>query len=412
MSVSRSEKVTFPGGVGEMLAARLDRPAGRPRAYALFAHCFTCNKDVFAASRIATALTDHGIAVLRFDFTGLGASEGEFANTNFSSNIADLVAAAEYMGRELEAPRILIGHSLGGAAVLAMASRIADAAAVCTIGAPADPAHVAAHFQDARPEIEAKGEAEVLLVGRPFRIQKQFLDDIEGHKLETAIAGLGKALLVFHAPRDATVGIENAARIFQAAKHPKSFVSLDDADHILSHKQDAVYVAEVIAAWAARYIVDAAATDRPPPPVAAPETVVVAETGEGSFAQAISVGGRHVLSADEPEDYGGADSGPSPYDFLLAGLGACTSMTMRMYARRKGLKLEQVAVTLRHNKVHAEDCTNCETQSGKVDHIERQIEITGDLTDEERGKLMEIADKCPVHRTLHSEVWVESRMKD
>jgi uncharacterized OsmC-like protein/alpha/beta superfamily hydrolase len=412
MSVSRSEKVTFPGGVGETLAARLDRPAGRPRAYALFAHCFTCNKDVFAASRIATALTDHGIAVLRFDFTGLGASEGEFANTNFSSNIADLVAAAEYMGRELEAPRILIGHSLGGAAVLAMASRIAEAAAVCTIGAPADPAHVAAHFQDARPEIEAKGEAEVLLVGRPFRIQKQFLDDIEGHKLETAIAGLGKALLVFHAPRDATVGIENAARIFQAAKHPKSFVSLDDADHILSHKQDAVYVAEVIAAWAARYIDDTAATDRPAPPVAAPETVVVAETGEGSFAQAISVGGRHMLSADEPEDYGGADSGPSPYDFLLAGLGACTSMTMRMYARRKGLKLEQVAVTLRHDKVHAEDCTNCETQSGKVDHIERQIEITGDLTDEERGKLMEIADKCPVHRTLHSEVWVESRLKE
>jgi putative redox protein len=263
MSASRSEKVTFPGGGGDVLAARLDKPVGRPRAYALFAHCFTCSKDIFAASRIAGALTDHGFAVLRFDFTGLGASEGEFANTNFSSNIADLVAAAEYMGRELEAPRILIGHSLGGAAVLAAANRMPEAAAVCTIGAPADPAHVTRNFLDARPEIEARGEAEVLLVGRPFRIKKQFLEDIEGHKLESAIAGLGKALLVFHAPGDATVGIDNAARIFQAAKHPKSFVSLDDADHILSRKEDAVYVARVIDAWAARYIGDAAAADRP-----------------------------------------------------------------------------------------------------------------------------------------------------
>ena len=350
MSASRSEKVTFPGGGGDVLAARLDKPAGRPRAYALFAHCFTCNKDIFAASRIAGALTDHGIAVLCFDFTGLGASEGEFANTNFSSNIADLVAAAEYMGRELEAPRILIGHSLGGAAVLAAAGRMPEAAAVCTIGAPADSAHVVKNFQDARPEIEAKGEAEVLLVGRPFRIQKQFLEDIEGHKLESAVAGLGKALLVFHAPGDATVGIDNAARIFQAAKHPKSFVSLDDADHILSRRDDAVYVARVIAAWVARYIDDAAGVDRPPPPVGVPGMVVVAETGEGPFAQAISVGGRLALKADEPEDYGGADSGPTPYDFLLAGLGACTSMTMRMYAGRKGLKLERVAVTLRHRQ--------------------------------------------------------------
>ena len=277
---------------------------------------------------------------------------------------------------------------------------------------------MAHHFHEARPEIEAKGEAEVLLVGRPaeiielFRIQKQFLDDIEGHKLEVAIAGLGKALLVFHAPRDATVGIDNAARIFQAAKHPKSFVSLDDADHMLSGKQDAVYVAEVIAAWTERYIGEEVAEGRYPAPVAQLGTVVVAETGEGPFAQAISIGGRHVLGADEPEDYGGADSGPSPYDFLLAGLGACTSMTMRMYAQRKGLKLDRVAVTLRHEKAHADDCATCETQTGKMDHIERHIEIIGDLTAEERAKLMEIADKCPVHRTLHSEVWEESRLED
>ena len=407
----RSEKITFPGALGENLAARLDLPAGAPKAYALFAHCFTCTKDIFAASRIAAGLTEHGIAVVRFDFTGLGASEGEFANTNFSSNVGDLVAAADYMRANLDAPAIVIGHSLGGAAVLAAAGKVPEAKAICTVGAPADPAHVAHHFQDSREEIEAKGEAEVQLVGRPFRIQKQFLDDIASQKLEAEIGAMKKALLVFHSPVDQTVGVENAQTIYMAAKHPKSFVSLDDADHLLSKRADAVYVADVIAAWAARYI-DAAAAEAAAGPKAEPGTVVVQETGGGKFANAVSVGGVHALKADEPVTYGGTDTGPTPYDYLLTALGACKSMTMRMYAERKGIALDRATVTLRHNKIHAEDCAECETDTGKVDDIQIEIGIEGDLDDATRQRIAEIADMCPVHKTLHSEVHIESRLKD
>ncbi len=402
-----SEKFSFTGTDGQHLAARLERPRGRAHAVALFAHCFTCTKDIFAASRIAGGLAARGIAVLRFDFTGLGHSEGEFANTNFSSNVDDLVAAADHLRSAYEAPKIVIGHSLGGAAVLAAAGRIPEAVAVATIGAPAEPAHVEHLFQAARPEIEAKGAAEVLLAGRPFTIKKQFLEDIAATRLEAAIAGLRKALLVFHAPRDATVGIENAGRIFAAAKHPKSFVSLDDADHLLSRHEDAAYVAEVLAAWAGRYL---GRTDEEPLK-AAPGTVVVQETGEGKFTQRIAAGG-HRLRADEPESFGGDDSGPGPYDLVLAGLGACTSMTLRLYAERKGWPMSRVTVTLSHEKIHAEDCADCETRSGSLDRIERRLSIEGELDDEQRARLVEIANKCPVHRTLESEVVVATSLDD
>jgi putative redox protein len=401
-----SEKLTFTGADGAELAARLDLPAGAPRAYALFAHCFTCTKDIFAAARIAAGLADQGIAVLRFDFTGLGHSQGEFANTNFSSNVADLVRAADYLRQSRAAPKIVIGHSLGGAAVLAAAPRLAEAVAVATIGAPAEPAHVQHLFQQARPEIEAKGEAEVLLAGRPFRIRRQFLEDIEKQKLAAAIGAMRKALIVFHAPRDATVGIENAGEIFQAAKHPKSFVSLDDADHLLSRKQDAVYVAQVLSAWASRYLdqrVEAETLS------AAPGTVLVQETGDGRFTQRIAAG-KHALRADEPEDYGGNDSAPTPYDLLLAGLGACTSMTLRMYAARKRWPLERVTVTLQHEKIHAEDCAECETKEGRIDRIARSLTLEGSLDEAQQAKLLEIADKCPVHRTLEGEVLVETKL--
>ncbi len=413
MTAKRSEKVTFAGAQGQSLAARLDLPAGEPRAFALFAHCFTCSKDIFAAARIAAALSERGIAVLRFDFTGLGSSEGEFANTNFTSNLEDLIAAATYLQDHHQAPKLLIGHSLGGAAVLAAASRVPEAVAVATIGAPADPAHVAENFTTAIAEIEKTGEAEVSLGGRPIRIKKQFLDDISAHNMDEAIGTLRKALLIFHGPRDKTVGIENAGAIFQAAKHPKSFVSLDDADHLLSRRADAIYVADVISAWAARYLASTEeAEQREPALTAKPGTIVVAETGEGKFAQAISIGGRHDLRADEPVTYGGTDTGGSPYDLLLASLGACTSMTLRMYAERKRLPLERVSVTLSHDKIHAEDCGNCETETGKIDRIQRRIDITGALTPDQRARLMQIADMCPVHRTLHSEVLVETRVSD
>jgi alpha/beta superfamily hydrolase len=248
------ERVTFPGSAGGKLAARLDAPDDAPRAHALFAHCFTCGKDVFAASRIAQRLTDHGIAVLRFDFTGLGASEGEFANTNFSSNVADLAAAAAYLRQAHGAPALLIGHSLGGAAVLAAAGDVPESKAVVTIAAPSDPAHVTGLFRDRIPQIEAQGEAEVVLAGRPFRIKRQFLADAAEQKLAEKVARLRRALLVMHSPADATVDIANATRIFTAAKHPKSFVSLNDADHLLSERTHAVYAANVIAAWVEPYV--------------------------------------------------------------------------------------------------------------------------------------------------------------
>ncbi len=405
----RSEKVEFAGSQGHTLAARLEVPDQAPRAYALFAHCFTCSKDIFAAARIAAGLADQGIAVLRFDFTGLGASDGEFANTNFSSNVDDLIRAADYLRDAHAAPRIIIGHSLGGAAVLAATARIPEIKAVATIGAPADPSHVQHLFADARPEIEARGEAEVTLAGRTFRIQKQFLDDIESQKLSDAIGTMKKPLLVFHSPLDNTVGIDNASAIFVAAKHPKSFVSLDAADHLLSRREDAVYVADVLSAWATRYLGEA---DQKAEAAAATEegVVVVRETGNGAFQQEV-LNGPHRLLADEPPSVGGTNTGPTPYGYLLAGLGACTSMTMRMYANRKKWPLEQASVTLKHDKIHAADCEDCETREGKVDLIEREIELTGPLDEAQRAKLIEIADKCPVHRTLHSEVKITTKVK-
>lgn len=396
----RSERFEFPNAKGEQLAATLDFPLGNPAAFALFAHCFTCGKDNLAAKRIAERLTIHGIAVLRFDFTGLGSSEGEFANTHFSSNVDDLVAAADHMRKMYGAPAILVGHSLGGCAVLAAAHRIAEARAVVTIAAPYDPSHVTGLFKEHVGAIREKGEGEVALAGRPFRIKRKFLDDVAGKKLDECLANLRKALLVFHSPTDQLVGIDNASHIFGAAKHPKSFVSLAGADHLLSQKSDAVYVANVIAAWAERYVDAPAALTQAE---AETGTVLVRETRAGKFQQEV-LSGPHRFLADEPVKVGGLDSGPGPYDLLLAGLGACTSMTLRLYADNKKLALERVSVRLSHNKIHAEDCENCETKAGMVDRIERAITLEGALDAEQRKRLMEIADKCPVHRTLEAEI--------
>ena len=400
--------IHFPGSLGASLAARLDMPPQPPLAYALFAHCFTCSKDTLAAARISRALTGRGIAVLRFDFTGLGGSEGEFSNTNFSSNLADVVAAAAWLRETHGAPKILIGHSLGGAAVLAAASQIPDAVAICTIGAPRDPAHVERLLAPARAEIDADGEAEINLSGRTFRIRKPFLDDLKVNTADAYLASLDKALLIFHSPRDTIVNIENAAWIFTAAKHPKSFVSLDTADHLLTSKEDAQYVAEVLAAWASRYI---GTVERPVAVEDSEGRVLVSELHEGKFAQEITVG-PHRLIADEPIAVGGTGRGPSPYDLLLAALGTCTSMTVRTYADFKKVPLDHVSVRLTHDKVHAEDCEHCESKEGKIDRIDREIELAGELHEAQRARLLEIADKCPVHRTLASAVWVETRLKD
>jgi uncharacterized OsmC-like protein/alpha-beta hydrolase superfamily lysophospholipase len=396
-----AERFDFRNAEGLELAALLDRPEGPHRAVALFAHCFTCGKNNRAARRIADGLKRQGIAVLRFDFTGLGASEGEFANTTFSSNVDDLVAAADHLRQTLAAPAILIGHSLGGAAVLAAAHRIPEARAVVTINAPSDPAHVAGLFREHVADIKERGEVEVTLAGRPFRVRRAFLDDVAEQRLTEHIATLHKALLVFHAPTDDTVGIASASHIFMSAKHPKSFISLAGADHLISRPGDAAYVANVIAAWAERYL-DAAA-DVLPDLETAPGTVIVRETGRGVFQQEI-VSGVHRFLADEPVDVGGRDSGPGPYDLLLAALGACTSMTLRLYADRKKLPLRRTQVHLKHDKIHATDCAECETKKGMIDRIERVITLEGDLDPAQRARLIEIADKCPVHRTLKSEV--------
>jgi len=405
-----TERFQFMGSEGQQLTAALDTPEGPVHAYALFAHCFTCGKDGLAARRIAVALVAKGIAVLRFDFTGLGSSEGDFANSTFSSNVADLVHAADHLRRTHGAPALLIGHSLGGAAVLAAAGQIPDARAVVTIGAPSDPTHVTGQFADSIEKIRNEGEAKVSLAGRPFTIRRAFLDDIAEHSLMGHITKLHKALLVMHSPTDDTVGIDNATRIFVTAKHPKSFVSLADANHLLSDRRDAAYVADVIAAWSSRYI-DAPKPDEAGDESETPREVVVRETRNGKFQQTVSVG-PHRLLADEPVSAGGDDTGLAPYDFVLAGLGACTSMTMRLYAERKALPLERTTVTLRHSKIHAEDCAECETKTGMLDQIERVITMEGPLDTEQRKKLMEIADKCPVHRTLTSEVRILTSATD
>ncbi|GAA4216861.1 putative redox protein [Sagittula marina] len=399
-----SERITFPGHAGHALAARLDMPRGPHLATALFAHCFTCGKDIHAARRIAQRLAAMGIAVLRFDFTGLGHSQGEFANTTLRSNVDDIVQAAEYLdGRDM-APSLLIGHSLGGAAVLRAAGQIAAAKAVVTIGSPFDPDHVTHTFSDALPLIAASGEAQVDLGGRPFTIGQAFVDDLAQHDLGTTLANLDRALLVMHAPGDTVVGVSNATQIFMAAKHPKSFVTLDDADHLVSRPEDAEYAAGVIAAWARRYI----NLTPPAPPPGAPEDVTrVTEADPQGFLQDVMSGPHHHALADEPEAYGGTNRGMSPYGFVAAGLGACTSMTIRMYARRKGWPLESVSVDVTHDKVHAQDASGSES---RIDRFTRRITLSGDLTQEERARLMEIADRCPVHRTLETGAQIDTEM--
>jgi uncharacterized OsmC-like protein/alpha/beta superfamily hydrolase len=404
-----SQRITFPGSTGAALAARLELPEGAPHAFALFAHCFTCGKDSLAAVKIARALAARGIATLRFDFTGLGGSGGDFANASFSANVGDLVAAADWLRQAHRAPALLVGHSLGGAAVLAAAGAVPECRAVATIAAPADASHALHNFQDALAEIEAAGAARVTLGGRPFTISRGFVEDLREQRQAERIAGLKRALLVLHAPRDAVVGIEQATRIFTAARHPKSFVSLDDADHLLSRPADGDYAASVIAAWAGRYLPAMAAEAAPAAP---PEgTVLVEETGAGRLQVRIAAG-RHALLADEPLAAGGLDSGPNPYELLAAALGACKTMTMRLYAERKGWPLSRARVAVRHGKVHAADCADCETREGRVDEFRCEIALEGALDAEQRARIFEIAERCPVHRTLTGEIKIRATLAE
>lgn len=400
-----SKKITFKNKDGQSLSAKMELPDNQEaHNYAVFAHCFTCNKNLSAVRNIARALNDAGIGVLRFDFTGLGESEGEFSDTNFSSNVDDLVQAAAYLEENYNAPTLIIGHSLGGAAVYFAAEKIQSIRAVASIGAPLSPDHVEHLFQDGVDEIESKGKAKVNIGGRPFFIARQFLEDIKSKNMAKLLRDLEKPVIVFHSPQDTIVDIENAKAIYQAARHPKSFISLDGADHLLSKSADSRYVGRVIAGWAERYL------EIPEPDAPKTSNQVAVHLGNSGYTCEMTAEG-HFMIADEPESVGGRNFGPSPYGYLVSGLGACTAMTLRMYADRKKWDLKKVVVHLDHKKDHVEDCEECESKGTKIDVITREIEIEGDLTDEQVSKLIDIADKCPVHKTLTSETKITTKLK-
>jgi len=405
----RTDRIRFPGAGGHDLAGRLHWPAREPLGFAVFAHCFTCSKDLHAAVRISSALADRGWAVLRFDFTGIGESEGDFADTNFSSNLDDLVAAADFLRAEHRAPRLLIGHSLGGAAVIAAAQRVPESRAVATIGAPFDPAHLKRHLVDGEADLAARGEAAIALAGRTIHVKAQLLEDLAAQPQAERLAGLRRALIIFHSPLDEVVGVDHARRIYEAAKHPKSFVSLDRADHLLTRRADAELVASVLSAWAVSHVEQTEPTQERE--VRLEHGVVEAHLGPEGFRNAI-VAGRHRLVADEPASVGGEDAGPAPYDLLLSGLGACTTMTLRMYAKRKGWPLEGVKVRLTHARVPADECPECRAEGPRVDKIEKVITLEGPLDDAQRERLLAIADRCPVNRTLKSDPLIVGRLAD
>ena len=395
-------RIEFTNRAGLNLIGNLELPpGGHYRATALFAHCFTCTRNIKAARNITRALAEAGFAVLRFDFTGLGESEGDFADTDFSSNLDDLEDAAAWLGGRLDPPQLLLGHSLGGSAVLAVAQRVESCRAVATLGAPASPEHVLGQFGDDLETIETEGSAEVRLAGRPFRVRRDFVEDARSHDLADRLRKLRRALLVMHAPADKLVSVDNAQKIFTAALHPKSFVSLDDADHLLSRERDSRYAGKVIAAWASRFLELSEAA-----PVEG--VAVEGRTADGFLCRVQA--GRHELLADEPEKSGGGDQGPDPYAWLAAALCTCTVMTLNMYARHKKLPVERVGCRVSHRKVHAKDCQDCETREGRLDELQRTITIEGDLDASQRQRMLEIADRCPVHRTLEGEIRVRSEL--
>ena len=389
----RFKKISFRNSRGHELSGRLDFPlTGQPKAFVLFAHCFTCSKNLKPVEHISQAFTQQGMAILRFDFTGLGQSKGDFADTNFSSNLSDLKDACNFLKDNYEAPQIMVGHSLGGAAVLHVSGELENVKAVATIGAPSTPDHVSHLLENGRKDLEEKGEADVNIRGRTFKMKKQFLDDLQAKKGISIIKKLNKALLVIHSPQDTIVGINNAQEIYQEARHPKSFVSLDGGDHLMTSEGDARYAGSIIASWSSRYIEVNEQEE-------APEGEVWTRTGSKGYTTEV-IAGSHLLVADEPPGVGGDDQGPTPYGYLLSGLGACTAMTLRMYADFKKIPLEEVEVKLTHDKIHKQDGENSESSNGKIDQIVRKIKITGDLSDEQRKRLIEIADRCPVHKTL------------
>lgn len=399
------KNVQFKNAHGKLLMGHLEVPVDKhPHNFALFAHCFTCTKDHTAVRNISRALVSEGFGVLRFDFTGLGESEGDFADTSFSGNVEDLVGAAAFLKESHKAPTLLVGHSLGGAAVLLAAEKIASVQAVATLAAPSSPAHLKGLLRSSAEEIRLRGEARVDLGGTPFTITRQFLEDLEEHQLKKSLGQLKIPLLLLHSPQDRIVAIEHAEALYKAAYHPKSFISLDGADHLLTNTKDSRYAGTVIAAWAGRYL------EFPEVAELRSDHQVVAGLGAGDGYTTLLKAGEHMMVADEPQSFGGNNFGPSPYQLVSAGLAACTAMTLHMYARRKAWPLEEVRVHTSYSKSHAEDCGNCEAEGARLDTFERVLELSGPLDESQKARLLEIANKCPVHRTLHSDIRIPTRL--
>lgn len=400
-----THKITFKNNEGIQLSGRLELPADQePHNFALFAHCFTCNKNFHAVRNVSRALISRGFGVLQFDFTGLGASKGDFSESNFSGNVADLLAAAQFLAENFQAPGLIVGHSLGGAAAILAATQLDSVQAVATIGAPSDPKHVQHLFQNSIEEIKQSGEALVNIGGRTFTIKQDFLDDLSQMTLLKVIKDMRKSLLILHSPQDATVGIENAAELYTAAHHPKSFISLDGADHLLNREADSLYAGDVIASWAKRYLPDHEA-----PKLSSTHQVVALLQKDDTFTTTLKAGD-HYLTADEPKSVNGNNFGPTPYDLVASGLAACTAMTIKMYALRKKWLLEDVEVHVTYKKEHAEDSIHQEEQGAKIDIFEREVKLSGDLDSSQKERMLEIANKCPVHKTLHAEVLVRTKL--
>lgn len=405
----RNQKLNIINRKGHALSAQLELPANqKPNYYAVFAHCFTCSSNLNAVRNVSRILTSHGFGVLRFDFTGLGKSQGEFAESYFSANVSDLLDVHEYMKEHFAAPGLMIGHSLGGAAVLVAASQLTDVRAVATIGAPATIDHVKHHFSHQVEEIEKLGAVEVNIGGRPFKINKEFVNDFDKMDLGAVVKSLKKPLLILHAPFDKIVGIENAQKLYQYAFHPKSFISLDDADHLLTKKEDSVYVGDLVGTWVKKYF---DAKENQMLSTEGEQLVGHLDIIENNFTTTIQTK-RHNLIADEPESVGGDDFGPSPYELLNAGLAACTVMTLKLYAARKKWDLQEVYVYISHSKKHSDDLEVETTKAGYLDHISKKLKFVGDLDETQKARLKEIASKCPVHKTIASEVVFETSVID
>lgn len=402
----KKEKVSFKGDQNQEISAVIHFPADqKPNNFAIFAHCFTCNKNFKAVKNISQGLTQYGYAVLSFDFTGLGDSEGNFADTNFSTNLSDLVKAAEFLKENYDPPTLLVGHSLGGAAVLMAASQIESVTAVATIGAPAQPEHVLHLIKGGVDEIKKNGEAEVSIGGRPFKIKEQFIKDLQRNKELNNLEELRKAILILHSPQDDVVSIKNAREIYSKAHHPKSFVSLDGADHLLSKKEDSVYAGEIIAIWSKKYRTNAK-ENRPKT-----DSQTVAKIGgqEDNYTTQLVAEGHHLIS-DEPENIGGDNFGPSPYGLLTSALAACTAITLRMYANRKKWPVDEIEVHVNQQKRHDKDSENCDSGEGKITFFDRKIAIKGNLDAKQIKRLIEIANNCPVHKTLEADIKITTEV--